>query len=269
MPVSHSDVFNAYRLLLGREPESDAAIASHLDCADLDELRRRFMRSREFRSSPVIADKALLPLDAPALDIETDAPPEQLEAALSKVRSIWSRLGLARPHFSVLTHPKFLPDSLSSTTDQFWNSGEHEAAMLRRVLARVGLHRTETMSCVEFGCGVGRVTVPLAAHFKRVHAYDISVNHLTLARERATHLRVTNIAFHEYSDRLQEDLALCEFFYSKIVFQHNPPIVITLLIRSALQCLLPNGIAIFQVPTHSAGYRFNAAEWLEASEAND
>lgn len=43
------DVIWAYRYLLGREPESEAAIVDHLTCRDRAELRMRILRSEEFR----------------------------------------------------------------------------------------------------------------------------------------------------------------------------------------------------------------------------
>jgi hypothetical protein len=47
--VSHDDERNAYRWLLGREPESSAAIEAHRSCKDRTELRTRFILSPEFR----------------------------------------------------------------------------------------------------------------------------------------------------------------------------------------------------------------------------
>jgi hypothetical protein len=47
--VSDDDVRNAYRWVLGREPESSAAIEAHRGCRDRTELRKRFILSPEFR----------------------------------------------------------------------------------------------------------------------------------------------------------------------------------------------------------------------------
>ena len=58
------------------------------------------------------------------------------------------------------------------------------------------------------------------------------------------------------------DLEPCDVFYSRIVFQHNPPPVIAELIRNALKALRPGGIAIFQVPSYMSGYGFKLREWL-------
>jgi len=48
MTVSRDDVISAYRLLLGREPESEDAIQSHMQYPTVDALRGHFIRSAEF-----------------------------------------------------------------------------------------------------------------------------------------------------------------------------------------------------------------------------
>jgi len=73
MPLIRDDVIQAYRLILGRVPESEAAITGHLrDHPDLDALRRAFLGSEELhqqlaRPAEGAAEPARLPLDAPPL----------------------------------------------------------------------------------------------------------------------------------------------------------------------------------------------------------
>src|SRR5271168_4175023 len=45
---SREDVFHAFRLILGREPENDSAIVSHLGLASVSELRLAMLKSQEF-----------------------------------------------------------------------------------------------------------------------------------------------------------------------------------------------------------------------------
>lgn len=47
--VSHEDVVNGYRLILGREPEDESVIEYHCAHADLMALRRALLESEEFR----------------------------------------------------------------------------------------------------------------------------------------------------------------------------------------------------------------------------
>ena len=47
--LNKTDIFNAYKFILGREPENDKVVESHLKkCMNVTELRNRFLSSREF-----------------------------------------------------------------------------------------------------------------------------------------------------------------------------------------------------------------------------
>lgn len=269
MTVSRDDVIFAYRLLLNRLPESEAVISEHARAEDLPALLAGFLRSREFlRKSPGPVG-GRLPLDLPAQDIDTDATDADTVRCLAEIRKIWTQLGINRPHFSVLTDRRFLPENISGSLDHFWQTGQMEAARVVNAARRYGSGNPANHTCVEFGCGVGRVTIDLARQYAVVHAYDISATHLAHARRRAHDNGLTNIVFHHCGDDPLATLEPCDLYYSVIVFQHNPPVIISRLIRSALRTLKPSGVALFQVPTYETGYHFRTSDWLAASHAPD
>lgn len=268
--VSREDVLWCYHALLNREPESEEVIKLHSSAEDLKILVKTFIESEEFRNRQGTTAAPFHKLDLHADAIESKANADQLEQAWLRVRTAWEHLGKVKPHFSVLTNPHFLPDQFEGSADRFWESGEAEAATLERPLMRYGLGKDLSQRvCVEYGCGVGRVTMGLAKRFGTVHAYDISHAHLELARQRALKSGRDNIRFHQCIGNPRGKLRSCDFFYSRIVFQHNPPPIIRELILAALESLRPGGIAIFQVPTFKRGYRFKVAEWLKATQPLD
>jgi 2-polyprenyl-3-methyl-5-hydroxy-6-metoxy-1,4-benzoquinol methylase len=235
-----------------------------------------FIRSPEFAAKrraqgrpPLFAPMLFHGLDTQPGEIDHEATNEELAACMAVIKSAWTRLGKAKPHFSVLTDQKYLPENLPAEIETFWKSGEDEASLAQRILERHGFKRFENKTCVEYGCGVGRVTMGLAKRFARVHAYDISSNHLDIAKERAEEVGAANIVFRQCSANLLGKLQPCDFFYSMIVFQHNPPPVIAALIRQALKALKPGGIAIFQVPVYGVDYRFKLDRWLKAKHRSD
>jgi SAM-dependent methyltransferase len=264
MPVTAEDVIWCYRTLLGRDPESEVAVRSRLDGADLKTLVLAFIGSQEFRDkfAQTHGIHLALPLDAPPLEIESTASKAQLAQLLARVRESWTHLGEVRPHHSVLTLEQFLPENLPTTEAEFWASGETEAASIEAMLTRFGVHDLAARVCVEYGCGLGRVTLPLARRCRQVHGYDISPNHLAGARRRAGELGVGNAEFHLVAKNFLADLEKCDFFYSKIVFQHNPPPIIRELIRIAVASLRPEGVAVFQIPVYHKDYHFRLAEYL-------
>lgn len=274
MAVSRDEVIWCYRMILGREPESDDVVRVKMKSENISSLRETFLRSMEFREkrNDLSVNSQLppfLPLDLPGNEIEHEATAAQLVKCIAKIKEAWSHLGITKPHFSVLTDKQYLPENLGENLEKFWMSGEEEAAKVERMLARHGFNSLSRKSCVEYGCGVGRVTMGLAKRFARVDGYDISQGHLMQAERRAREVNVTNCEFHLCSDNFLNHLQACDFFYSRIVFQHNPPPIIHQLIKNALRALNLGGIAIFQVPTYRINYQYAIDDWLSTDHELD
>jgi SAM-dependent methyltransferase len=270
MGISAEAVTWGYRFFLGRDPESPQAVHSHLGAKDEAHLAKELMRSPEFaaRRRYLGLEAAFELKELAHLDVDAEASPAQLAACLAKIKASWSHLGAETPHFSVLTDKRFMPEGLAEALDDFWATGRAEAEVTLRTFERHGL-KLSGKTCVEYGCGVGRVTSALSRHFARIDAYDISPNHLALAQQRARELGVGNVRFHECAVDSIVTLERCDAFYSRFVFQHNPPPVITELTRNALGALRPGGIAVFQIPTYISGYHFSLPEWLAADGLPD
>ena len=205
----------------------------------------------------------IFPLHFPPLDIELDATPDQLAHMLHHIGRRWSQMGEDWPHYSVLSYEQYLPRNLAGSIDDFWAAGRGEAGVAMTLLDHLGFAKPQRRICVEYGCGVGRVTIPLAEQFAELHAYDISANHLVLAQQRAETVGAGNVRFHHCGNGVLEPLTPCDFFYSRLVFQHNPPPVMRELVQLALASLRPGGIAIFEIPVYLTGYRFHIDDYLD------
>jgi 2-polyprenyl-3-methyl-5-hydroxy-6-metoxy-1,4-benzoquinol methylase len=270
MSVTRENVIWCYQNLLGRSAESEAAINSHLVFESVKDLVAFFVNSAEFNSSAsakperIVRQHIWLRADEQTQLIETSATHQELDQCAAVIKEVWQTEGLTQAHFSVLSNEEFLPKNLTGSIDTFWASGVAEALRAVHILARHGIANFAERVCAEYGCGVGRVTNGFARHFKAVHAYDISEPHLVHARQHTAEIGLKNIAYHECLELMKTQIEPCDFFYSAIVFQHNPPPVIMELIRRALTSLRPSGVAIFQVPTFIAGYQFKLKDWLAA-----
>lgn len=268
--LSETDVRYAYRLILGREPESEEAIRNHMQEPSLGDLRRKFLNSPEFRlgqgAAPV---NPSLPFTVPKIDVETDAQLDQMAAMIKHVESNWSLLGASDPHWSVLSVDNYRKEVIGDNIEQFYRMGEHSMLAFLATIDRAGLNLKNLSTCFELGCGVGRVTVALAKQFQKVIACDISSPHLDLAREAARDRSLTNIDFRLFDkvDRFG-DLPEFDAFYSVLVLQHNPPPVIAFILNRVLSKLRPSGVAYFQLPTYRLNLRFNVAEYLAKTKAN-
>lgn len=186
-----------------------------------------------------------------------------LEKLLEHIQGVWTRLGAEQPHWSVVSTSDFKPEQIGTTIGRFHESGKVEAANLARLLARVGVNIPHSITALEYGCGVGRVTRWLANMFQRVIGVDISVNHLAEARKYLEAEKVSNVDFIQIS-RLKEidELPSYDFLYSKIVLQHNPPPIIARVFDVLCSRLRAGGVGVVQIPTYKVGYSFKASEYL-------
>jgi SAM-dependent methyltransferase len=209
-----------------------------------------------------------LPTFTPPLAIDISADADTLRQLWRNVRLTWEKLGENRPFHSVLTEQPYLPDRFAQSEAQFWESGRAEAEQLAHHLRSIGFGNCADLTVVEYGCGVGRVTIPLAAIAKEVIGYDISEPHLKLARQRAAALGRTNVRMVAVGD-LPEAFEPCDVFYSKIVLQHNPPPLIGYLLRALIRSLRRGGVGVFQLPTYYLGYRFDLQSALESPQHSD
>jgi SAM-dependent methyltransferase len=233
-------------------------------------LCETFIGSAEFRLKAGKAGKAgdgkyrePLPIFLPRLSVDTLAAPDELCQLWERTRLTWESLGNKRPFYSVLTEDRYLPSRFGDFAANFWQSGEVEALDLVGHIASLGLVQLKDAVVLEFGCGVGRVAIPLAAIARSVVAYDISERHLEIARKRATALGRANMQIMAIGDGLP-DFEPCDVFYSRLVLQHNPPPIIGEVTRRLIRSLKRGGVGVFQVPTYCVGYHFSTREALRS-----
>lgn len=261
--ISPSIVDQIYNSFLKR-PSDDIGKNHYIniinESGEIGQVLNAFINSPEFKSKLGLS-RLFLPLSIHQGVNEYLANEVQLRAISDKIKTSWEHLGKTRAHHSVITNELFLPDDLNKNISVFWKSGFEELVVIKKQLERFGKILNKELVSVEYGCGVGRVTAPLAQQVSSLHAYDISAPHLEYAEDHMKDEAVDNIVFHLVSDPLAP-LHKCDFFYSRIVFQHNPPPIIHQLFKNALVALNPGGVAIIQVPTHINGYSFSIEEWL-------
>jgi len=135
---------------------------------------------------------------------------------------------------------------------------------LLSTLSRNQIAVANLKTCIDFGCGVGRLSVALAAQFDQVTAVDVSASHLAIANQVFTKRHISNVAtLHLAQITDVHTLPCVDLIYSVIVLQHNPPPVIRYLLCALFGRLNPGGVAVIQLPTYlPKGYRFVANEYL-------
>jgi ubiquinone/menaquinone biosynthesis C-methylase UbiE len=129
------------------------------------------------------------------------------------------------------------------------SAGFEEWSLLKTHLHQIGLDRMQT--CVELGCGSGRLTNALAQDFEVVHALDVSPHRLTITN-RVPNSK--NIVFHLLKSPfipLPDDT--CDLCISTHVLQHVSDLrVVENYFSEMSRILRSGGVALIHVPVIGA-----------------
>jgi 2-polyprenyl-3-methyl-5-hydroxy-6-metoxy-1,4-benzoquinol methylase len=268
-PTDENAVRWAYRIALGREPESDAVVRAHCRRAPtLADLRRSFLNSEEFRLGRTAVSRAPQTGMEPPLAIDRADRSDLRDRLFRHIASGWSHYGETEPHWSVLTFDEYRSEQLGEHLDAFNESGAITIKRFLATLDRNGLVLPPNAQCVELGCGVGRLTRWLAPHVGAVTALDVSPGHLDLARQHVGR-HAQNVDFRQL--RRLEDLdalPVADVFFTFLVLQHNPPPVIEAILDRIFARLAPGAIAFFHLPTYIPGYRFDLDAYFSDREGH-
>jgi SAM-dependent methyltransferase len=268
--VSRFEVELCYRFILGRQPESEEVVTTAVHAYEtLEDLRLAILASDEFRTKAgAAANTATTSLLWPPNSVDVTVSPDYLEKMLLRVERSWEKLGESEPFWSVLTADIYRPDKLEANKANFYESGREGVNLFAAAAARAGrIDFADLPTCLEYGCGVGRLTIWLAKLFHNVIGCDISQPHLDNAKTVLAERDVRNVELVRVPTvDMIDTLPSFDVFFSLIVLQHNPPPVAAHILGKVLQKLKPNGLAYFQIPTYGLNYRFDARAYIENQE---
>lgn len=133
----------------------------------------------------------------------------------------WEKFGRQAPYFGVLADEKFAADRIHENRDEFFATGR---GFVTHLLERYERHFGELPRgrALDHGCGVGRLTFPLAAEFDGVTGIDISPSMLAEAASNAREFGTSNVEFSVADDRLSNAKGEFDFINSYITLQHIP-----------------------------------------------
>jgi SAM-dependent methyltransferase len=162
--------------------------------------------------------------------------------------SDWRRWGETEPYFGVLADPRFRMQGIGENREEFFELGrltvEERLATAERHFGPFGRRRA-----LEFGCGVGRLGIPLAANFDEVLGLDISPAMLAEAQINADRMGAANLRLAPSDDVLSQAEGQYDFVLSCMVLQHIPAWRGMRIIRRLLDQVGPGGVASLQLCT--------------------
>jgi SAM-dependent methyltransferase len=157
------------------------------------------------------------------------------------MKAFWDARAREEPYYFIDDRRAYGDPELAA----FWNEGERD---LDRLLSLLHLRIAAEDDVLEIGCGVGRLTRPIAARASSVHALDVSGE--MLERGRRHHPSEDNIRWvlgDGHSLAPIGDGAV-DAVISHVVFQHIPDPRVTLgYVAEIGRVLRPGGWAAFQV----------------------
>jgi SAM-dependent methyltransferase len=180
--------------------------------------------------------------------------------SLAEVRATWEHWAKADPLWAILTPPETQNNPWD--LEQFMRTGEIVITDLFARLSELGLNVLRGRA-LDFGCGVGRLTQPLADLFEMVDGVDISESMIDLAR-RQNRMGARCTYHHNFAS----DLSLFangtfNLVYSNITLQHMPPELSLRYIAEFVRVLEQDGLAVFQLPSHFESPRLRSRQLLE------
>lgn len=160
----------------------------------------------------------------------------------------WEELARREPYFAVLNDQGALDvDSNKIATAAFFETGEQDVAALLAAITSLVDEEIPMTSTLDFGCGVGRLTLPLARRATSVVACDIAPTMLAIARQNAESAGLHNITYIESDDLAALQGGTFDFICSLLVLQYIRPAVGYAVVRTLLKLLAPEGIAALQM----------------------
>jgi 2-polyprenyl-3-methyl-5-hydroxy-6-metoxy-1,4-benzoquinol methylase len=155
----------------------------------------------------------------------------------------WKEWGKRDPYWAVLAAERFRRDALDdSALGEFFSSGREHVDHVMAVLRQNFRDDFRPLRSLDFGCGVGRVAIPLARYSENVAAIDISPAMLEEAARNAASQNVNNIEFLQTVDLDSIPLQSLDLVHSFIVFQHIPPSSGIAILQKCLRKLKPGGL---------------------------
>jgi len=164
--------------------------------------------------------------------------------------SAWEYFGSTDPYFNVLTWHDFKKENLSAESRQrFFESGDAYITLILRLVYDYidPSFQPATARALDFGCGVGRLVIPLARECKSVTGVDISESMLAEALKNCQERGLSNVDFIKGHDKIS---GLYDFVHSFIVFQHVPTKRGEMILKRLISQIRENGIGVIHLTYH-------------------
>jgi protein-L-isoaspartate O-methyltransferase len=175
----------------------------------------------------------------------------------------WEMIGRSEPYFGVLVESKYKASSLTEPArEDFFRSGEEYVARMIQTIRRHFDHTGAFERALDFGCGVGRLAIPLAKHAAEVVGVDVSDAMLTEAARNCRRSNCANITFHKGNGRLTPLDGDFDLIHTYIVLQHVPVRHGYRIVANLITRLQAGGVGVVHVTYDKDSVRQKWISWI-------
>ena len=167
--------------------------------------------------------------------------------SIYELKTVWEAHARHDPLWAILSSPDKKDHGWE--TAEFFETGRQEIKELFNRMAQLHIAGGRD-TALDFGCGVGRLSLSLAEYFKRVLGIDISPTMIELARKYNRYPARVHYLLNQKDNLNILKSGTLDFIYTNIVLQHIPPDITLIYLAEFLRVLKTGGILVFQLPSH-------------------
>lgn len=179
---------------------------------------------------------------------------------LRELQRNWDAFGATDPMWAILTDPAKAGNRWK--VDEFFATGVAEIAEVMSWAEAIHPLRRR-LRALDFGCGVGRLTQPLATYFDEAVGVDLAPSMIRQAEQYNRYGARCRYVLNEDADLRRFADETFDFIYSGLTLQHMAPRYARAYLAEFARVLAPDGLLVFRLPSEPAhsGVKF----WLRRS----
>lgn len=160
----------------------------------------------------------------------------------------WEYFGQTDPYWAVVTNESFRRQNLDEDARSFFfRTGEEYIAHIFDVIDTCIFRDFHPQRALDFGCGVGRLVVPLATRCGQVVGVDVSDSMLKESGRVVQEKGLTNVRFIKGDDKLSAVQGNFDLINSYIVLQHIPAGRGIRIVQRLVDLLCEGGVGVLHV----------------------
>ena len=175
---------------------------------------------------------------------------------LCELKRNWEGFGEVDPLYAILTAPEMVGNRWDP--ERFFETGRSQIEKILKRCRKLAVSPPRGKA-LDFGCGVGRLSQSLAAHFDEVHGVDIAASMIANAERYNRHPE--KCFYHVNEETNLEAFPSNEFAFicSLITLQHMRPEYSRQYLAEFARILRPGGVMVFQLPDRPTRWRRTAS----------